>query len=71
MKFPNSAVRAIRTACQAAAAGLLALPVVTSLTEIVSLKEALLVVAYQTGLAGLVSFLQNIAEDKTSLSIPK
>lgn len=67
----NALVRGIRTAAQALAAGLLALPIVTSLVEIVSLREAFTVALYQAGLAGIVSFLQNAAEDNSSLNIPK
>lgn len=67
----NALVRAVRTAAQALAAGLIALPVVTSVTQIVSLKEALVVACYQAGLAGVVAFLQNAAEDNSSLNVPK
>lgn len=67
----NALVRAVRTAAQALAAGLIALPIVTSLTQIVSLKEAVIVACYQAGLAGVVSFLQNAAEDHSSVNIPK
>lgn len=73
LKVKRALIRAVRTFCQVAAASILGIPAITAITggAVVGLGMALAVVGVNAGLAGLVSFLQNIAEDNTSVDIPK
>lgn len=67
----RAAIRAIRTAAQTLAGSLVALPTANSIIDVAQVREPLAVAAYVSTLAGVVSFLQNIAEDNSSLDVPK
>lgn len=70
MRVKRAAIRAVRTAAQAAAAVLLAVTLGTTIDFNVvgnSYLAAVVVGAH----AGVISFLQNIAEDNTDIDIPK
>lgn len=67
----RSAVRALRTTIQTFVASLLAFPVAQSVTDILVAGELWLVSLYVAVFAGLVSFLQNVAEGLTGEPIPK
>ena len=69
MKLREAVIRAFRTAAQTAAASIAVIPILNAVTEaaITGLGESLAVIGINSGLAGLVAFLQNIAEDNTGL----
>lgn len=67
----SAAIRALRTAAQTLAGALVGLPTVQNVLDIQEIGNPLAVALYVAVLAGVVSFLQNVAEDNTSLNIPK
>ena len=58
----SSFIRALRTAAQTLAGALIAFPTVDSVTQIREIGNPFIVALYTAFMAGLVSFLQNIAE---------
>lgn len=65
----DSFVRALRTFAQTLAGALVALPTVDVVTNIKDIGNPLIVALYTAILAGVVSFLQNVAEDATGKGI--
>lgn len=66
----NAVVRAIRTFAQTLAAGLTTLGIV-NLTDIRLAGQAVIVMVINAVLAGLISFLQNVAEESAGNPLPK
>ncbi len=62
-------IKGIRTAAQTFAALLVALPTASSLLDIQRIAEPLLVAVYASAIAGLVAFLQNLAEHQTLTAV--
>lgn len=71
MQVKQAFVRAVRTAAQAMAGALTGLPVVEAVTDIKVVGAGYIVAAFIATNAGAIAFLQNIAEDNTSIHIPK
>lgn len=72
MKFKDAAIRGVRTFAQALAGLLLSVPVFQTLLEVeVAVRQQLLVALANAALIGVVSFLQNVGEDNTSVEVPK
>jgi hypothetical protein len=70
MNIKNALVRGVRTAAQTLAAGLSTLGIVNA-TDLQLAGDKVWVMIVTAGVAGAISFLQNLAEDNSSLSIPK
>ena len=70
MDLRNALVRSVRTAAQALAAGLGTIGI-ASVADLPIAGELALVMVVNAGLAGAISFLQNLAENSTGAPIPK
>lgn len=71
MKIKDALIRAARTAAQALAAALIGLSGPEVVTDIPAKVATILLALWVAFLAGVVAFLQNIAEDNTTLNLPK
>lgn len=72
MNLKNAAIRGVRTFAQALAGLLLSFPVFATLLEVeVAVRQQLGVALANAALIGVISFLQNVGEDNTSVEVPK
>ena len=71
MNFRNAAVRALRTSLQTLAAAIIAFPTASTVADIKSIGEPMILALYTAAVAFAVTFLQNAIEDSSGVNIPK
>lgn len=72
MDIKAAAIRGVRTFCQSLAGLLLSVPVFATLLDVsVAVRQQLGVALANAALIGVISFLQNVAEDNTDIDVPK
>lgn len=72
LNVKRAAIRAVRTAAQAAAGVLSGLALASMLGLEIAVIGSVYLAAVLVGVnAGVISFLQNVAEDNTAIDVPK
>lgn len=71
MNYGNALVRATRTGLQTLAAAIIAFPTVTTVADIRSVASPAVLALYTAVVSFVVTFIQNLVEEKAGNPVPK